>query len=482
VKKRLTQLTSLLLLAVFLVTLLPVQFRAASDQQEAAEALNRLGLFGGVGTNKDGSVNFDLPGTANRQTAATMLVRILGKGGEAGRYSGPFTFTDVDNWARANVAYAQSQGLVNGYTPTTYGGKDPITAQQYLTMVLRALGYRDEGKNIDFTYADACKFADKIGLSDGRYTNQTKTFTRGDIALVSWWALNMNMKDSSESLYQRYFAHKSKIEILKNTAPGKKTSRSADGLSVIDYSNAADGYIMAKTTQPADSTLVVMIQCPTGETYKYFYTSYKGIYEAFPLTEGDGTYKVGLYKNTTGNKYATLCSATFQVELKDELSPYLRPSFFVDYHRYTDCVSMADLLCTGDKTELEKVRDTYTYVVEHFTYDYDKAETVQSGYHPDLDAVWRTKKGICFDYAATMVAMLRTQGVATKLIVGYAGTTYHAWINVFTQESGWIQAVIFFDGEHWKLMDPTFASTGHSSDAIMDYINNPDNYQAKYAY
>jgi transglutaminase-like putative cysteine protease len=81
-----------------------------------------------------------------------------------------------------------------------------------------------------------------------------------------------------------------------------------------------------------------------------------------------------------------------------------------------------------------------------------------------------------------MVAMLRSQGVAAKLVVGYAGTAYHAWINVYTKETGWIEAVIYFDGTDWKLMDPTFASTGKSSRSVMEFINDPANYTAKYVY
>ena len=95
--------------------------------------------------------------------------------------------------------------------------------------------------------------------------------------------------------------------------------------------------------------------------------------------------------------------------------------------------------------------------------------------------VLQAKKGICFDYAALMTAMLRSQGIPSKLVVGYAGTTYHAWISVWTEENGWVDGAIFFDGHIWKRMDPTFASSGNRSDEIMDYIEHGD-YIAKYLY
>lgn len=49
-------------------------------------------------------------------------------------------------------------------------------------------------------------------------------------------------------------------------------------------------------------------------------------------------------------------------------------------------------------------------------------------------------------------------------------------------EEGWIDAAIYFDGQEWKLMDSTFASSNNSSQAIMKYIGNGANYQAKYLY
>ncbi len=131
---------------------------------------------------------------------------------------------------------------------------------------------------------------------------------------------------------------------------------------------------------------------------------------------------------------------------------------------------------------LQKVEKIYDYVVANLTYDKAKASSVQSGYLPVLDSVLASKKGICFDYAALMTGMLRSQGVPCKLVVGYAGTVYHAWINVWTEETGWIDGVIYFDGTAWQRMDPTFASSGGGSDAIMQYIGDGKNYTQKYVY
>ncbi len=124
----------------------------------------------------------------------------------------------------------------------------------------------------------------------------------------------------------------------------------------------------------------------------------------------------------------------------------------------------------------------YGYVVNNFTYDKELAKTVKSGYLPVLDNVLSAMKGICFDYASLMTGMLRSLGVPCKLVVGYAGDEYHAWINVWSEATGWVDGAIYFDGSAWQRMDPTFASSSKGSEAIMKYIGDGKNYNSKYLY
>jgi len=81
-----------------------------------------------------------------------------------------------------------------------------------------------------------------------------------------------------------------------------------------------------------------------------------------------------------------------------------------------------------------------------------------------------------------MTAMLRSQGIPCKLVIGYAGTVYHAWISVYTKEHGWVEQSVLFDGKTWKLMDPTFASSSKNDPDVLKYIGNGSNYSAKYLY
>ena len=268
---------------------------------------------------------------------------------------------------------------------------------------------------------------------------------------------------------------------LKPEASGAKVKKSAK--AQIDYSNIADGYVMAQYTAATENRVKVKLVSPSDKNDYYQYNLTPGQWAAFPLSDGNGEYKVSvLEQNPATGKYAVLVSVTLDVKLEDEFAPFIRPNQYVDYIDQTNTIAKAEELIGSETDTLKQVEKVYKYVVENLTYDKQKAQTVPSGYLPVLDTVLSEKKGICFDYAALMVGMLRSQGVPCKLVVGYAGTTYHAWVNVWSEGTGWVTAAIYFDGTTWQRMDPTFASSSNSSDAILKYIGDGSNYSVKYLY
>ncbi len=252
--------------------------------------------------------------------------------------------------------------------------------------------------------------------------------------------------------------------------------KSGDGV-VIDYSNAADGYVMVCYTAATQNRLKAQVKGKTTYTFNLS----PDTWTAFPLAEGSGKYKISIFENVTGSKYALVMSHTVDVTLHNEFAPFLHSNQFVNFDEAPQTVKKAWELCK-DAPPLQKVEIVYRYVVEGMVYDYDLAASVKSGYVPRLDRVLEKKSGICFDYAALMTGMLRSQGVPCKLVVGYAGDIYHAWISVWTEETGWVEGMVFFDGHVWKRMDPTFASSAHGDQEILDYILNDKNYTARYIY
>ena len=244
------------------------------------------------------------------------------------------------------------------------------------------------------------------------------------------------------------------IVLLRPEASGILTA--ANDYAIIDYSNSRDGYVMIKYVEETTKRLKVRIVGPT-TTYTYNITVNE--WTVFPLSDGNGDYQIKVLRNKEGNTYGNMLTTTINVTLDDEFAPFLRPNQYVNYENATQTMDKAAMLVAGITDPLDKVEVIFNFVVNNLTYDYEKAATVQSGYLPALDQVLEAKKGICFDYAALMAAMLRSQGIPCKLVVGFAGDVYHAWISVWSPDQGWVEGAIYFDGANWQLMDPTFAST-----------------------
>lgn len=260
---------------------------------------------------------------------------------------------------------------------------------------------------------------------------------------------------------------------------------SADGITVLgndsftlDASHTDQGYLMASYT--GNSTKVkLQITGPDHMTYTYNLTG--NGYETFPLSAGDGTYQIGAYENVEGSQYATIFSQELPVSISNIMGPFLYPNEYVRFDASDDVVKEAQILVSNAHDDLEVIIAIYNYVVDNITYDYDKAQNVQSGYIPDVDEILSLKTGICLDYAAVMASMLRSQGIPTRLEVGYAGNAYHAWISTYVKDVGWVNGIIQFDGQNWSLMDPTFAANS-SEKQLKSFIGDGDNYVTKYIY
>ena len=251
--------------------------------------------------------------------------------------------------------------------------------------------------------------------------------------------------------------------------------------ATVDASNLPLGFVSVSYTGGKDVRIKVQITKTGGTTYTYNLNN-KGTAETFPLTEGDGKYTVKVFENTRGTKYAQAYSCSLDLKLTSEFSPFLYSNQYVNFSDDSRVVAKAAELTKGLTTDLDKVTEIYHYVINNITYDYQLAATVASGYLPDVDAVLESGKGICFDYAAVMSSMLRSQNIPCKLIVGYAGTVYHAWINVYIDGVGWVDHLIYFNGEDWSMMDPTFVSNGKNNPAVLKYVGDGTNYTEKYAY
>ncbi len=218
------------------------------------------------------------------------------------------------------------------------------------------------------------------------------------------------------------------------------------GGAQVDLGHTGEGYVSV-LADLTDKELRVRI---TRNQVAYTYTlSQQGNAEAYPLQLGDGRYKIEVLRQIKGSSYEMLAETEFDVRLDDFLAPYRTPNQFVNYRPGMAVVAKARELCANAKSEKAAVDAVLSYIKKNIKYDNKKAKTVKTGYLPNLDQILSARKGICFDYASLMAAMLRDQGIPTQLVIGYVnGTYYHAWNKVFV-------------GGTWQRYDPTFVASGY---------------------
>jgi len=252
---------------------------------------------------------------------------------------------------------------------------------------------------------------------------------------------------------------------------------SADGGVEIDIGCAPQGVVLVKVSEssiPTDKSCKVVASA-NGKSYQYEILS-RGTFLGIPLQMGDGSYTINVYGQISGTSYYSAMAHTFNVELASSLKPYTASSIMVNFSTGSACVSQANNLCSGLSTTDSKVLAVYNWIAANISYDTELASAITSGqvtvYIPDPDKTYNSRKGICFDYASLMCAMLRSQGIPTRLVVGMVPQGYHAWNEVYFKGTGWVVVASYnysyVDGSAWVMFDPTFAAGGSSPEKIIN--------------
>lgn len=192
-----------LALVMALALAVPVSAAHTTTKEESAQLLYNLGLFKGAGTKANGTPDFQLDRAPTRAEAVVILIRLLGEEDKALGKNWACPYTDVPDWARPYIGYAHQTGLAFGVAPTLFGASKSVTASQFLTYLLRALGYQD---SVDFNWDSAWTLTDALGLTSGQYNKNTRTFLRGDAVATSASALFAVRKADGKTMLEHLLA------------------------------------------------------------------------------------------------------------------------------------------------------------------------------------------------------------------------------------------------------------------------------------
>ncbi len=116
---------------------------------------------------------------------------------------------------------------------------------------------------------------------------------------------------------------------------------------------------------------------------------------------------------------------------------------------------LAGEVTASSKNRYDKARAVETYLQTNYGYTLDQKA---SGKQPLSDFLFNVREGHCEYFATAMAIMLRTQGVATRIVNGFHGGEYNdaAGLTVVRQRHAHAWVEVYFPGEDaWITFDPT---------------------------
>lgn len=175
-------------------------FTDISDEDTALSVatLESMGIVTGTSATK-----YSPSLTLTRAQICTMIVRTMGLENSVSSYVHQGLFRDVKSnmWHAGYVNLAYNKGIISGYGNGYFGPDDTVTYGQFVTILLRLLGYteKDVGK---LWPADYIIFASDLGMDENVHLSANDAVTRGDAAILLYNTLQTKAKGASSEYYR----------------------------------------------------------------------------------------------------------------------------------------------------------------------------------------------------------------------------------------------------------------------------------------
>lgn len=436
-KKRL----SVLLLGIFmLLACCPRMVAAGSEimHRQEAQYLVDMGILKGTGQ----GLELDQPAT--RVQSTVLLVRLLGQEDYALNSVYRHPFNDLPVWADAYVAFLYNAYLCNGIGPHSFSPQGKLDASQYITMLLRALGYRDDQG--DFSSATAMSKAVQIGLitpQEKFNLENSPAFKRNELIYLSYRALQTRYKESACTLGE--------LVSGKAPLPGKSVLWKHPGQRLVvrfpgydpespnfyEVRNYHDLYVSLHSSLWAlKSNFKIVADAYTGDLGVDFPEAVK---EAVAGIDKE----TGLIRLLKSWRYEEDIHGIIHVNL----DYYHTPSQFLMLEKKV--LDILNMCITPSMSQCDQEKALHDYIVNHAFYDYDNMlrETIpQDSYSPY--GVLVLGRGVCQGYAEAMHLLCTQAGLDSLVIFGSAQASgewiTHAW-NLINIEGSYYHVDVSWD-------------------------------------
>jgi len=106
----------------------------------------------------------------------------------------------------------------------------------------------------------------------------------------------------------------------------------------------------------------------------------------------------------------------------------------------------------------EIIRADYTYIGEALTYDDSMIDNLAENRRKGAKDALDSGIGVCMEYADSLTAILRAQGIPSRIAFGYSSSgedSYaeagHSWVQAWIPEYGWLSIDPTYEGENMKI-------------------------------
>jgi len=124
----------------------------------------------------------------------------------------------------------------------------------------------------------------------------------------------------------------------------------------------------------------------------------------------------------------------------------------------------------GEGDDLKRVRSLELHLRRDYGYSLKFPKVAPKD--PLADFLFTRKQGHCEYFASSMAVMLRTQGIPSRVINGFAGSTYNPISDLYviraSDAHSWVEA--FIDGPGWMTFDPTPSVPVQTTPSLMTTI------------
>ena len=388
---------------------------------------------------------------------------------------------DEEKKSADNIYFFVDYSNINkGYIDITC--KDKRTTNIIITIVLRERYLKNNVVEYNYEYSQETFFENetfRLNIPNGEYdcliliettildiTSKKMSLSLGNCCV------NCNPSTPSEEQIKLV---ETKKGVLSNNYVKVDTTTSNKGYFILDYIDP-----VAKDIEIQVESDVINGYGKNGCWYIYKDFGKEKRY-LIPLTYGNATYTISVISemDIIGGSCLFTKKAEFTIKVDDanEKGAFLISTGEVIFNSDMQFIKKANEIALECKNEFEKVSKIKEWLLDYLYYgstDY----TQILHYRVDLDRIYERGTGVCFDFAVILAAMLRSQNIPCKVVVGqYRNSTeMHAWNEVYVTEKGsYTDDFVYLEGNTWCRLDPTYALS-HRGEELIEYVLDDNNY------